>query len=698
MAICVGINVLCSRMATAFGWPLYLDTPGTILAGALCGPIPGILVGYITNAVTFFYDDITLYYTVLNVLVGLAAGYLAGRGDFTRPLGIVKSILVFVLIDGIVGTPIIWLLYGLDVGSGPAAVLAAGVTHATGMTGILAFFCAQLLINLLDKGVIVPVICLVLRVMPEGLLAALPNGDLFGKSRPSVGSRVNEPVRPMFMRISLRYKVAILIIVTACILTGSAVAIAYMDYRKAMMDQFTELATSAATQCSEVVDGNKVADFLANGEQAAGYADTRRTMERIRATYKSVEFVYVYQIRQDGVHVVFDLDSDAVKGASPGTVLTVDKDYEKDLPTFYEGGEITPRIVRDEYGWLYTVYKPIRDSSGQCTAYVGVDIAMDGVIADRYIFVTKIISQLLGTTILIVAFALWYASKKVVNPINSLAVAARDFAFNTESGRARGAARMNALDIRTGDEIENLYQSICKTTLEMSRYIELVDEKSKEVASKAGTIARMQDNMIVSFADMVENRDENTGGHIRRTSAYVSTIAGAMYDAGDYPEILTAEYLENMRKSAPLHDIGKIKISDAVLNKPGRLTTEEFDFMKTHTTEGARILRNTMRGLEDEEYLSVAIDMACYHHEWWDGTGYPNGLAGEAIPLSARIMAVADVFDALVSKRCYKDAFRFEQAVHIIEDESGTHFDPVCVAAFMRARESIQATAEESAE
>ena len=198
-------------------------------------------------------------------------------------------------------------------------------------------------------------------------------------------------------------------------------------------------------------------------------------------------------------------------------------------------------------------------------------------------------------------------------------------------------------------------------------------------------VSHMQSGMISFMAEVVENRDDNTGGHIRRTAKYVEGIAKALKKQGMYGDILTDSYLRNMVVAAPLHDIGKIHIPDAVLNKPGRLTDEEFETMKTHAAAGEKLLAHAEKELGESGYLNMAVEMAAYHHEWWNGKGYPYGISGEAIPLCARIMAVADVFDALTSRRCYKDAMPLEKAYAIIREESGTHFDPAVVAAFFAA-------------
>lgn len=203
-------------------------------------------------------------------------------------------------------------------------------------------------------------------------------------------------------------------------------------------------------------------------------------------------------------------------------------------------------------------------------------------------------------------------------------------------------------------------------------------------------VSRMQSGMITFMAEVVENRDDNTGGHIRRTAEYVKCIAEELKKRGTYSDILTDRYISNMIVAAPLHDVGKIHIPDAVLNKPGKLTEEEFAVMKTHTTEGEKLITRAKEDLGESEYLNMAVEMAAYHHERWDGKGYPYGISGEEIPLCARIMAVADVFDALTSKRCYKNAMPLDKAYAIIREDSGTHFDPAVAEAFFAAAEHIE--------
>lgn len=201
--------------------------------------------------------------------------------------------------------------------------------------------------------------------------------------------------------------------------------------------------------------------------------------------------------------------------------------------------------------------------------------------------------------------------------------------------------------------------------------------------------SEMQFNIITMMADIVENRDDNTGGHIKRTAKYVGIIADELKKRGEYSDVLTDKYISDMIVAAPLHDIGKIHISDTILNKPGRLTDEEFEIMKTHTTAGEKLLIHAKDELGESSYLDMAVEMGAYHHEWWNGCGYPYKIKENDIPLCARIMAVADVFDALTAKRCYKNAMPIEKAVSIIREETGTHFDPIVSEAFLSAVDKI---------
>ncbi len=246
--------------------------------------------------------------------------------------------------------------------------------------------------------------------------------------------------------------------------------------------------------------------------------------------------------------------------------------------------------------------------------------------------------------------------------------------------------KLGALDFISKPFAPELMLSRIKIHLELATYRKnlefLVNEKTR-------TIERLQDSMVVGLAELVECRDGETGGHIKRTAKYLEILVRAMLNAGFYADILTEEYIHNIIRSAPLHDIGKIGISDNILLKQGDFDKNERDYMKQHTTLGGMALQKVIDATDGENFLYVAKDMALCHHEKWDGTGYPSGISGHSIPLCARIMAIADVYDALTSKRPYKKPFSHSKAVDIIVNSSGTHFEPCIVDVFESVSDSF---------
>lgn len=274
----------------------------------------------------------------------------------------------------------------------------------------------------------------------------------------------------------------------------------------------------------------------------------------------------------------------------------------------------------------------------------------------------------------------------------------------TDVGNETAGFALGAVDYITKPISPPVVQARVKTHLENKQARDFIEDRNRVlqemVRERTRELAATQDATILSMATLAETRDKETGDHIRRTQQYVRTLAGLLKEDPRFGEALDDHAVELLFKSAPLHDIGKVGVPDAILRKPGKLTPEEYDEMKRHTLYGHEAILETEKVLAESgfssgaaSFLRFAREIALSHHEKWDGSGYPQGLAGEAIPFSARLMALADVYDALISRRVYKPGFTHEDAVHEIRAGRGSQFDPAVVDAFLASEESFRAIA-----
>jgi len=251
-------------------------------------------------------------------------------------------------------------------------------------------------------------------------------------------------------------------------------------------------------------------------------------------------------------------------------------------------------------------------------------------------------------------------------------------ALTDEEDEARGLD-LGAVDFITKPFRPGIVKSRVRNHIELKRHRDnlqvLVDEQVEEIAdSHIATIFAM--------SKLAESRDDDTGKHLERTQTYCRMLAEELAKLPEMKSIIDGQYIETIFHASPLHDIGKVAVPDAVLCKPGKLTDEEFAIMRSHTRRGAETLFIVAKRFPNNEFLNMGLDISRWHHEKWAGGGYPDGISGEDIPLCARIMAVSDVYDALTSKRCYKDPMPHGLAADILRKDAGTHFDPIVVDAF----------------
>jgi response regulator RpfG family c-di-GMP phosphodiesterase len=678
---CVLINFILPRTASYFNLPLYLDNVGTLLAAVLGGYLPGIFVGYLNNIINMRGNPGNAYYVVLSTMIAASGSWFGKKGYFDKLYTAIMTIPVFAFIGGVLGSILTYFLYGYGMGEGISAPFAKALLE----NGKLSVFWAQMLsdiaIDLVDKGLTVLAVFFLIKLIPEKNKKELPltGWQQTPMSMASLFDGKNSATRSFSLRGKI---IAIISTIMVCVALVTTM-ISYILFQSFAMKQYKYNCSTTATMSAKVVDGDRAEEFLELGRSAPGYGEVEQKLEELRAANPEIEFIYVYKFEEDGVHVLFDLDTPEVKGQEPGTVIEMEEYLLPHREEFLTGKEVEPLLDDTIYGRLLSVFVPVYDSEGNTACYAAADIRVEDIWLSTLNFMTKIFSLFMGFYIFILALCIWLVDYHLIFPIVSMTMSARKFAYDTEEGRDVSVERLQQLNISTGDEIENLYESLSKTISETVGYLEDVKAKGEE-------IAHMQTGLIYVLADLVESRDKCTGDHIRKTAAYVRLIMIKMRERGVYADVLTDEYIDDVTNSAPLHDVGKILVSDIILNKNERLTDEDYEMMKNHTTAGSSIITNAMNLISDSGYLKEARNLANYHHERWDGKGYPSGLTGEEIPLSARIMAVADVFDALVSKRSYKEPFTLDEAMAIIKKGSGTQFDPKIAEVFMDCKDDVR--------
>ena len=657
---------------------LILFYLGLILVSSSVGLLPAFFVVILGHAFDYFINPSSLYFLPVNALLACLIYIASRRGLLKNWL----SALLFGLAIGLIAGFSDYLLFTLLQGGGATALV---INSSFSQVGNMFLVVGETILDILLG---IGLALLIYRFLPKNVLTKLELGERYiehGKFfslKPDLHVDKNDRVK----RLPVSLKLMIVNIFTMVSVGAAVYAVTSSLYKEQSYSAFGTLTKAYATSGSQIISPDKIDSYLAdNGNEAATYQSTfDEFINFYNISSDNVAYAYVYQMVDiDGkpyCRTIFDADQALEEDpVQYGDLIPFD-DYFMELreQLFNENDKeiLGPIVGFDDYGWLMTVYQPLLNEQGKKVAYLGIDVNMTDVINDIQLFNTKTAVLLVGILVLLTGISYVTIDFLVIRKIVTLEKQTHEFDQSKPSEWVDSKEYQERAVIKGGDEIENLYDAICHSE-------ESICDDFKKIEEQTRALLKLEKNIIFVMANMVEERDKCTGDHIIKTQFYTGLLVQQLYKEGLYPDIVDQEYVNNLITAAPLHDVGKIKISDVILNKPGKLTDEEFLIMRSHVVEGGKLIAETLKDVSGNTYLNIAKDVATYHHERWDGKGYVAGLKGEEIPLSARIMAIADVFDALVSKRSYKEPFTYEQAINILKEESGTHFDPKLIEVFL---------------
>ena len=645
-----GLSYLISANFHSIGVMLYLDCVFTILVSCIFGYFPGLVVGMGTNLLNCVFDGDSIYYAFISGLIAMLAGLLMRTGMFRKWWGYILAVLLFSFFGGGVGSVLTYFLYGQSVDVVTPS-LTADLYNNFGFTPFWANYVASSLWDMLDKTITMAIVLGVFLLYPnnERALEFFPNTFMLRKPW-------NVPAKRKFYQHisihSLDFKIISIMTFAYVLLASSVAMVLGISYHNTAFDEAGDTARQYATAVTYVIDGDEVNLWMSHQDEIKaapttyGYSHTFAGLESIKISSNKVLDVYVFTT--DG-KTVLDLEYGVTALGEP---LHHQEEYEE----FLAMGDIDRYFEHNgEHGHFLGYYCPILDGEGKTVAYAVANLD-----------VSMIRIQVMSTVVQIVDSEM--RAYEAIGPRKWLT----------------SKARKQLVKLRGKDEISNL-SALSHSTMD------LASESILKIEEQAAKLIATQKGVVFALAEIIESRDKCTADHTTRTSHYSGMIARELVKEGKYTEIFTEQFLDDFAIAAALHDVGKIKIPDAILNKPGKLTKEEFDVMKEHTLEGEKIIELALKGIGvSSEYLETARQVSGSHHERWDGTGYPRGLKGDEIPLCARIVAIADVFDALTCLRPYKEPWPFEKALATIQEESGTHFDPELVDAFVAIKDEVK--------
>lgn len=472
-------------------------------------------------------------------------------------------------------------------------------------------------------------------------------------------------------KVSLRTKFSIMMVATTAVLCAAAVFAAEFIYTSSLSSKYENLCKNVAQTILGFVTEDDVNTYL-SGEGTVEYIETNNRIRNLCKSVPDILCIGVYRISDEGMVTVFDTVSGDVRGGL-GTVSDYDRNWSRYKTDFIER-QIVPRAeILEKSGMAVEYCMPIKGNKSAPT-YVCVAVKKSTIDSEIGRFIKYNTMTLIAVTLFVLLLSIWLFERKIIKPVNKISVL-----VNHAANRSDNEFIHEIVDthINTGNELENIYRSLLKIYTSKAR-----------LSSAAAAADETSASAIIS---LIKRMDNFTAAHLDNSLQYVILIVNELKILDKYKEKITDSFCNDIILASPLHDIGKLAIPDKIVGKPGKLTDEEYEIMKMHSELGAKIVEEMYLKNSNEPYLYMAREIALHHHERWDGGGYPHSLAGEDIPLEVRIVSIADVFDALVSERSYKEAYSFDKSFDIILQDRGTFFDPEIIDVLINAKEKMRA-------
>lgn len=453
-AIGVVLNVICFQIVKALDIGIYLDTFGTVFISVLAGYVPGIAVGFATNLINAGFNIDEMYFAFISVLVALFSAFFASKGYYKKFYKVLIIIPCIVIVTSFFAALIEELVY--------SGVLTKSLAH------LKPLFAKKFFIELSDKSLIILSTFFIIKLVPENIKKEFRT---FGRMQAPLSQEISNAlkVKNPFI-LSLRTKLV-------CILIGSVVfvtvLISYIScsiYQISTEKERERITDGITTMVVSEINPYKVNDYLTLGRAASDYSDIERRFYRIRASNSDIKYLYVYKVMEDGCHVIFDLETADTPASKPGDIMPFEDSFEKYREDLLAGRPIPPIISNETYGYLLTIYKPVYDYQGRCVCYAGIDFSMESIHDYGKKFIAKVVALFLGAVIFILVLGLWFIENNIILPVNTMAYCARNFAYDSEAAREHNIERIRNLNIRTNDEIENLYSAFLKTTSDSMHY------------------------------------------------------------------------------------------------------------------------------------------------------------------------------------------------------------------------------------